>query len=128
MAYEASYLYRVWITKSNSGAFKLSPREKLLTILSALKDRIASPSDIIASTGLPRYEVLAAFHILEALNIISVVYVRGNYKLYRLSDLGLKLLSALGDNKSFDIVIQYVEGGSHIDVNSNEDRVLASTT
>lgn len=106
----------------------MSPREKLLTILSALKDRIASPSDIIASTGLPRYEVLAAFHILEALNIISVVYVRGNYKLYRLSDLGLKLLSALGDNKSFDIVIQYVEEGSHINVNSNEDHVLASTT
>ncbi len=105
----------------------MSPREKLSIILSALKDRIASPSDIIASTGLPRYEVLAAFHVLEALNIITVVYVRGNYKLYRLSDLGLKLLNALSNNKNFDIIIQYTEGDSSINMEANEGQTIAST-
>uniref|UniRef100_A0A7J2T9Y1 ArnR1-like winged helix-turn-helix domain-containing protein n=1 Tax=Ignisphaera aggregans TaxID=334771 RepID=A0A7J2T9Y1_9CREN len=87
----------------------LTPREKLVMMLSALKDRIASPSDVISSTGLPRYEVLASFHILEALNIIEVVYVRGNYKLYKLSELGKKLLEALSNSKEFDVVIKYGE-------------------
>ena len=87
----------------------LTPREKLVMMLNALKDRIASPSDVISSTGLPRYEVLASFHILEALNIIEVVYVRGNYKLYKLSELGKKRLEALSNSKEFDVVIKYSE-------------------
>lgn len=98
-----------------------------MMILTALKDRIASPSDIIASTGLPRYEVLAAFHVLEALNIINVIYVRGNYKLYKLSNIGLKLLNALGSDKNFDIVIQYIEEDNTA-VNSNEVQALVSST
>jgi len=105
----------------------LTPKEKLLMILTSLKDRIASPSDVIASTGLPRYEVLAAFHVLEALNIINIVYIRGNYKLYKLSDLGLKLLNALSNNKGFDISIHYSEN-SNININSNEAQALSSTT
>ncbi len=72
-----------------------SAREKLVSILEALKDRIASPSDVIAITGLPRYEVLASFHVLEALGVVEVVYARGNYKLYRLTEAGEKLLAAL---------------------------------
>jgi hypothetical protein len=104
----------------------LAPKEKLLMILTSLKDRIASPSDVIASTGLPRYEVLAAFHVLEALNIINIVYIRGNYKLYKLSDLGLKLLNALSNNKGFDISIHYNEN-DNININSNEAQALSST-
>lgn len=105
----------------------MTPKEKLSAILSALKDRIASPSDIISSTGLPRYEVLAAFHILEALNIISVVYMRGNYKLYKLSDLGVKLLSALSSNRSFDIVVQDLEREEHTSTSHSEVQIAAST-
>ncbi|MCC6045219.1 MAG: hypothetical protein LM572_00345 [Ignisphaera sp.] len=88
----------------------MASREKLMMILTALKDRIVSPSDVIASTGLPRYEVLASFHILEALNIIEAVYVRGNYKLYKLSELGKKLLDALANGKEFDLVVKSSEG------------------
>jgi len=87
----------------------LTPREKLVMMLNALKDRIASPSDVIASTGLPRYEVLASFHILEALNIIEVVYVRGNYKLYKLSEQGKKVLEALANGKGFDVIMKHDE-------------------
>ena len=93
---------------------QLSPREKLVMILSALKDRIASPSDVIASTGLPRYEVLASFHILEAMNIIEVVYTRGNYKLYRLSEVGRKLLEALQSNKEFELVVKGEESSKNL--------------
>jgi len=83
----------------------MSSKEKLGSILSALKDRIASPSDVISATGFPRYEVLAAFHILEALGLIEVVYVRGNYRLYRLSKEGEKILSALLNGTKFTIVV-----------------------
>ncbi len=84
-------------------------REKLLRILEALKDRIASPSDVIALTSLPRYEVLASFHVLEALGIIEVVYVRGNYKLYKLTPTGEELLKALSSGKAFTLRIEIVE-------------------
>ncbi len=78
-------------------------------ILNALKDRIASPSDVISITGLPRYEVLASFHILEALNIVEVVYIRGNYKIYRLSDAGRKLLEILLNNKDIVFTVESSE-------------------
>jgi len=84
----------------------MSPREKVYMMLNALRDRIASPSDVIAMTGLPRYEVLAAFHVLEALSIIEVVYSRGNYKLYRLTKQGKVLLEALEKNLEISIEIK----------------------
>ncbi len=84
-------------------------RSNLLEILRALRDRIASPSDVIAVTKLPRYEVLAAFHVLEALDIIRVVYSRGNYKLYQLTDTGYKLLEALETGKPFTVKIEIAE-------------------
>ncbi len=81
-------------------------REKLTLILEALRDRIASPSDVIAVTGLPRYEVLASFHILEALGIITVVYARGNYKLYKLTEVGYELLNALSQGLDFVLKVE----------------------
>ncbi len=81
-----------------------SAKEKLINILEALKDRIASPSDVIASTGLPRYEVLAAFHVLEALGLIEIVYSRGNYKLYRLTVSGEHVLKALREGREIVVV------------------------
>lgn len=90
----------------------MSPRDKLALILGALKDRIASPSDVISATGLPRYEVLAAFHIMEALKFVEVVYVRGNYKLYRLAEEGRRLLEVLSNGREFTLKV--VEPGNDI--------------
>ncbi|HID80470.1 MAG TPA: transcriptional regulator [Ignisphaera sp.] len=87
----------------------MKSREKLARILEALRDRIASPSDVIASTGLPRYEVLASFHILEALGIVKVVYARGNYKLYKLTEAGYRLLDVLSRGTEFTIKIEPLE-------------------
>ncbi len=80
-----------------------------MKILLALKDRIASPSDIISATGLPRYEVLASFHILDALGLVEPVYTRGNYKLYRLSNEGSKVIEALSSSKKIVIEIKVME-------------------
>jgi len=94
----------------------LDAREKLLKILISLKDRIASPSDIIAATGLPRYEVLAAFHILEALNIVELVYIRGNYKLYKLSSEGEKLIKVLEKGERCSIEVKSTDGGNNVEI------------
>jgi len=73
----------------------MDSRAKLISILSHLKDSISAPSDIVVKTGLPRYEVLGAFHVLEALGIVSIVHGRSNYKLYTLSETGKKVLETL---------------------------------
>ncbi|MEM2550891.1 MAG: hypothetical protein QW168_01860 [Sulfolobales archaeon] len=57
--------------------------------------KLFTPGDIVAATGLPRYEVLAALHVLEELGIIELVISKGNYKVYRLTKLGEKLYKAL---------------------------------
>ena len=90
----------------------LKSRKKLALILESLRDRIATPSDIIAQTGLPRYEVLASFHILEALGIVSIVYSRGNYKLYSLTDIGRELLEVLNSGKEFRLRVLPIEHAS----------------
>lgn len=73
----------------------MDSRAKLLSILSHLDNNILAPSDVVVKTGLPRYEVLGAFHTLEALGIVSVVHSRNNYKLYTLSELGKRVLEIL---------------------------------
>lgn len=70
-------------------------RAKLVTVLSSLRGYIASPSDIVLKTGLPRYEVLGVLHALEALDLVSIVHSRSNYKLYTLSETGERVLDAL---------------------------------
>lgn len=80
-------------------------RERLKSILSSMRGRVVTPGDVVALTGLPRYEVLAAFHVLEALGFIEVVHAKGNYKIYKLSDLGERLLEALEEAEEFMISI-----------------------
>jgi len=101
----------------------LDSREKLLKILISLKNRIASPSDVIAVTGLPRYEVLAAFHILDALGLVEPVYVRGNYKLYRLTVEGEKMVEMLDSGKRFTIDIKPIdeEGADNLSASPTND-------
>lgn len=111
----------------------MDSREKLSKILSSLKNRIASPSDVISSTGLPRYEVLAAFHILEALGLIELVYARGNYKLYKLSSEGEKVVDIVMSGGKFVVEIKPVsnlsndEGAGSIEKPLGNTEVLAET-
>lgn len=74
-------------------------------ILLNIKDRLAGPDDIVSASGLPRYEALAAFHVLEALNIIEPVHVKGNFKIYRLTESGEELLEALTEGKEIMVNI-----------------------
>ena len=78
-------------------------RHRLKSIIEAMVGRVVTPGDVVASTGLPRYEVLATFHVLEALGIIELVNEKGNFRVYKLSGLGFKLLKALESAQSLTI-------------------------
>jgi predicted transcriptional regulator len=68
-----------------------------LQILRSLQEKeAANPGDIVMSTGLPRYLVLAAFQILEELGFIKLIYHRGSHKVYKLSEKGEEYLSEAG--------------------------------
>ena len=76
-------------------------REKLVAILREIvSGRLVSPGDVVVRTGLPRYEVLGAFHVLEALGVIEAVYSRGNHKLYSPRPVAEKLLEVLEEGVS----------------------------
>ncbi len=63
------------------------------TILEALEKKgAANPGDIVAETGLPRYLVLAAFHVLHELGMIELIYSKGSHKVYRISEKGREYL------------------------------------
>lgn len=100
-------------------------RSRLRLMLMSMKNRVVTPGDVVSLTGLPRYEVLATFHILEALNIVELVNAKGNYRVYRLSELGAKLLSAL--EKGEEIALKVEAAGSGISAAaSTAEEVLTS--
>ncbi|AEM37893.1 hypothetical protein Pyrfu_0021 [Pyrolobus fumarii 1A] len=71
-------------------------REKLARILRVLVEKeTVTPGDVVVETGLPRYEVLAAFHFLEALGVVRLVYWKGSYKIYTGTEYARLLLEAL---------------------------------
>ncbi|MEM0037686.1 MAG: hypothetical protein QW772_02005 [Zestosphaera sp.] len=80
-------------------------KERLKKILEAMVGKVVTPGDVVALSGLPRYEVLATFHVLETLGIAEVINEKGNYKVYRLTELGLKLLKALDEVSKVSIEI-----------------------
>jgi predicted transcriptional regulator with HTH domain len=86
-------------------------KERLKKMLEVMVGRVVTPGDVVALSGLPRYEVLAAFHVLEALNLVEVINEKGNYKVYKITNLGLKLLKALEEvNKAtIDITVSQVQ-------------------
>jgi DNA-binding transcriptional ArsR family regulator len=85
-------------------------RERLKNIIESMVGRVVTPGDVVAATGLPRYEVLATFHVLEALGIIELVNEKGNYRVYKLSGLGLKLLKALESAEGLEIDVVTTSG------------------
>jgi len=54
--------------------------------------RASNPGDIVATTGLPRYLVLASFQLLEELGFIKCIYCKGSHKVYTLTPKGEEYL------------------------------------
>ena len=65
----------------------------IIAVLRALRDAgPLGPGDVAAKLGIPRYKVLASFHVLNEFGLVEEVYSRGSYKIYALSLTGRKLL------------------------------------
>ncbi len=86
-------------------------KRELRRILEELSRAPSNPGYIAGITGIPRYDVLASFHILEMLGFIKPIYARGTHKVYTVTELGLKLLQGL------------IIGGFELDIRLPETRV-----
>ncbi|MEB3780399.1 MAG: hypothetical protein GSR85_09275 [Desulfurococcales archaeon] len=65
----------------------------LLKILDILyNEGPLAPGDVAQKLGEPRYRVLASFHCLKELGLISEVYSKGSYKVFRVSIVGEAIL------------------------------------
>ena len=65
----------------------------ILELLKALRSvGMASPGDVVAVTGMPRYLVLSAFTFMDELGLVDAVYSKGSHRIYRVSRLGERLL------------------------------------
>ncbi len=103
-------------------------RVRLRRIIEAMVGRVFTPGDIVNITGLPRYEVLATMHVLETLGVIEVINAKGNYRVYKLTELGFKLLKAL--QRAEKVIIDVIEEGESNVAPSTEtsnEEVIVST-
>ena len=79
---------------------------ELKQILEALEEKPRGPGDVVSLTSIPRYRVLAYFHLLEFFGFIDKVYSKGLYKVYILTNLGRELLEGLRKGVEVKIALE----------------------
>ncbi|MBP1357184.1 MAG: hypothetical protein JZD40_01695 [Sulfolobus sp.] len=77
---------------------------ELKVVLEAIKNGALNPGEVVVKTNLPRYEVLAIFHVLEELSLIEPIYSKGSHKVYRLTKKGEDVLEGLEKGYLIDVV------------------------
>ncbi|BFI74046.1 MULTISPECIES: hypothetical protein [Sulfurisphaera] len=75
-------------------------------VLEAIKKGHVNPGEVVVYTGLPRYEVLALFHVLEDLKLIETIYSKGSHKVYKLTEKGNEILNALEKGLEIEINVK----------------------
>ncbi|EZQ03196.1 hypothetical protein CM19_10245 [Candidatus Acidianus copahuensis] len=75
-------------------------------VLEAIKDGALNPGEVVVKTGLPRYEILALFHVLEGLNLIEAIYSKGSHKVYKLTKKGKEILEGLEKGLELEIAVK----------------------
>ncbi|AWR97087.1 hypothetical protein DFR86_05595 [Acidianus sulfidivorans JP7] len=76
---------------------------ELKIILESIRDGAVNPGEVVIRTKIPRYEVLAIFHVLEGLGLISTIYSKGSHKVYKLTKKGEEILN--GMEKGYEIEV-----------------------
>lgn len=77
---------------------------EIKVVLESIRDGAVNPGEVVIRTKIPRYEVLAIFHILEGLGLIETIYSKGSHKVYKLTQKGEEILDALEKGYEIDIV------------------------
>ncbi len=94
--------------------------DELKRILETLEEKPRGPGDVVSLTSIPRYRVLAYFHLLEFFGFIDKVYSKGLYKVYVLTSLGRELLERLRKGVKLKIIL---EAPSTIPSGSPRDKI-----
>ncbi|QKQ99701.1 hypothetical protein GWK48_04220 [Metallosphaera tengchongensis] len=68
---------------------------ELKLVLEAISEGALNPGEVVVKTRLPRYEVLAIFHVLEGLGLVETIYSKGSHKVYKLTERGKQVLDGL---------------------------------
>ncbi|BCS91807.1 hypothetical protein L3N51_00313 [Metallosphaera sp. J1] len=76
---------------------------ELKLVLEAISDGALNPGEVVIKTGLPRYEVLAIFHVLEGIGLVETIYSKGSHKVYRLTEKGKEVLRGLEKGEILDV-------------------------
>lgn len=77
---------------------------EIKVILQSIRDGAVNPGEAVIRTKIPRYEVLAIFHVLEGLGLITPIYSKGAHKVYKLTVKGEEILEAMEKGYGIDIV------------------------
>ncbi|MCI2415085.1 MAG: hypothetical protein MPF33_07600 [Candidatus Aramenus sp.] len=77
---------------------------EIKVVLEAIREGSVNPGEVVIKTKLPRYEVLALFHVLEGLGLIETIYSKGSHKVYRLTKKGEEILEGLEKGDVIDVV------------------------
>lgn len=93
---------------------------ELKVVLQSIRDGHVNPGDVVAKSGLPRYEILSMFHILEGLGLIETIYSRGSHKVYRLTKKGTEILNGLENGYGIEMTLskEYKTGGNIVEAES----------
>ncbi|MCY0849241.1 hypothetical protein [Sulfuracidifex metallicus] len=78
---------------------------EIKVVLQSIRDGYVNPGDVVARSGLPRYEVLSVFHVLEGLGLIETIYSRGSHKVYKLTHKGEDILEGLENGYKINLVV-----------------------
>ncbi|ARM75730.1 hypothetical protein [Acidianus manzaensis] len=79
---------------------------EIKVILEAIKDGAVNPGEAVIRTKIPRYEVLAIFHVLEGLGLITTIYSKGAHKVYKLTKKGEEVLDGIEKGYEIELVIK----------------------
>ncbi|EHP68586.1 MAG: hypothetical protein RXS23_07135 [Metallosphaera yellowstonensis] len=82
---------------------------ELKIVLQAISEGALNPGEVVLRTRLPRYEVLAIFHVLEGLGLIETIYSKGSHKVYTLTQRGEEVLEGLSKGGTLEVKIKTVE-------------------
>jgi len=82
-------------------------KQRLIEILRRMEGgRMVTANSLERELTIPRYFVLAALNILEAIGAIKAVASVGKVKIYTLTENGKALLDALQNNKAIRLVTE----------------------
>lgn len=77
---------------------------EIKVVLESIRDGAVNPGEVVIRTKIPRYEVLALFHVLEGLGLITPIYSKGAHKVYKLTKKGEEILEAMQKGHEIEIV------------------------